>query len=166
MKELFQGRRLGFSPRPAIGFVAVGVGASLTLTDLMAWFAWGAKDTSGFVVVSYWLASAATIALGLAVITTVAEYIDTPEEERGLARLDLLASIAGFLLYGASTVLRGLDPSAAAAATAPFLLAIAALLVTFIDAALAANLYGAREWEELDEEAAHERHPRRRAASR
>ena len=34
------------------------------------------------------------------------------------------------------------------------------------DAAVAANLYSAREWEELDEEPIRERRPRRRAASR
>jgi len=83
-----------------------------------------------------------------------------------IARLDLVACLVAFLLYGASAFLRGLDTGAAAASTAPFLLAIAGLIVTFVDAAVAANLYSAREWEELDEEPVHERRPRRRAASR
>jgi uncharacterized membrane protein len=166
VKELFQGRRFGFSPRVAIAFVAVGLGIALTLSDFMAWFAWGAKDTSGFVVVSYWLASAVTVVLALALLTALAELLDAPPEDRGLARLDLLAGIVAFILYGASAFLRGGDVSAAAAAPAPFLLAIAALLVTSVDAAVAANLYSAREWEELEEEPAREHRQRRRAASR
>ena len=44
--------------------------------------------------------------------------------------------------------------------------AIAGLIVAFVDAAVAANLYSAREWEELDEEPLRDRRPRRRAASR
>ena len=166
MKELFQGRRFGFSPRAAIAFVAVGLGIALTLTDFMAWFAWGAKDTSGFVIVSYWLACAVTVVLALALLSTLAELLDAPFEDRELARLDLLAVIVAFILYGASAFLRGGDLSAAAAAPAPFLIAIAALLVTFVDAAVAANLYSAREWEELEEEPSREHHPRRRAVSR
>jgi len=166
VKEFFQGRRFGFSPRAAIAFIAVGIGISLTLSDLMAWFAWGQSDTSGYVVVSDWLAHAITIVLGIAVLAALAEYIDVPGEDRSIARLDLVAGLVAFLLYGASSFLRGFDIGAAAAGTASFLLAIAGLIVTVIDAAVAANLYSAREWEELDEEPLHDRRPRRRAASR
>ena len=166
MKELFQGRRFGFAPRAAIGYVAVGIGIALTLSDLMAWFAWGASDTSGFVVVADWLAHAVTVVLGLALLAALAEYLDVPEDDRGIARLDLIAAIIAFLLYGASAFFRGFDIGAAAASPAPFLLAIAGLLVAFVDAAVAANLYSAREWEELEEEPMREHRPRRRAASR
>ena len=79
---------------------------------------------------------------------------------------DVVAGLVAFLLYGASAFLRGFDTGSAAASTAPFLLAIAGLIVTFVDAAVSANLYSAREWEELDEEPIRERRPRRRAASR
>jgi len=166
VKEFFQGRRFGFSPRSAVVYIAVGIGISLTLSDLMAWFAWGQSDTSGFVVVSDWLAHAVTVVLGVAVLAALAEYIDVPADDRSIARLDLVAGLVAFLLYGASAFLRGFDVGAAAASTAPFLLAIAGLIVVFVDAAVAANLYSAREWEELDEEPIRERRPRRRAVSR
>jgi hypothetical protein len=166
VKELFQGRRFGFSPRAAVAYVAVGVGISLTLSDLMAWFAWGQTDTGGYVVVSDWLAHLVTVVLGIAVLAALAEYLDVPEDDRSIARLDLIASLIAFVLYVASTFLRGFDVGGAAASPAPFLLAIAGLIVTFVDAAVAANLYGAREWEELDEEPIRDRRPRRRAASR
>jgi hypothetical protein len=166
VKEFFQGRRFGFSPRAALAYIAVGIGVALTLTDLMAWFAWGQSDTGGFVVVSDWLAHVVTVVLGVAVLASLAEYIDVPEDDRSIARLDLVATLVAFLLYGASAFLRGLDIGAAAASTAPFLLAIAGLIVTFVDAAVAANLYSAREWEELDEEPIRDRRPRRRVASR
>jgi len=166
MKEFFQGRRFGFSPRAAVAFVAVGIGLALTLTDLMAWFAWGQSDTTGYVVVSDWLAHALTIVFGVAVLAALAEYLDVPADDRSIARLDLIAALVAFLLYGTSAFLRGFDVGAAAASTAPFLLAIAGLIVAFVDAAVAANLYSAREWEELDEEPIRERRPRRRAASR
>ncbi len=166
MKEFFQGRRFGFSPRAAFAYIAVGIGLALILTDLMAWFAWGQSDTSGYVIVSDWLAHAVTVVLGIAVLAALAEYLDVPADDRSIARLDLFAGIIAFVLYGASAFLRGFDLGAAAASTAPFLLAIAGLIVTFVDAAVAANLYSAREWEELDEEPIRERRPRRRAASR
>jgi len=166
MKELFQGRRFGFSPRAAIAYVAVGIGLSLTLSDLMAWFAWGQSDTTGYVVVSDWLAHTVTVVLAIAVFAALAEYIDVPADDRSIARLDLVAGLVAFLLYGVSALLRDLEPGAAAAGPAPFLLGIAGLIVTFVDAAVSANLYSAREWEELDEEPIRERRPRRRAASR
>ena len=166
MKEFFQGRRFGFSPRAAVGFIAVGIGISLTLSDFMAWFAWGQSDTSGYVVVSDWLAHAVTVVLGIAVLAALAEYIDVPQEDRSIARLDIVGGLVAFLLYGASAFLRGLDIGAAAAGTASFLLAIAGLIVTVVDAAVAANLYSAREWEELDEAPLRDRRPRRHAASR
>ncbi len=166
MKEFFQGRRFGFAPRPAIAFIAVGIGIALTLADLMAWFAWGGSDTSGYVVVSDWLAHAVTVVLGLAVLATLSEYLDVPGDDRGIARLDLVAGIVAFLLYGASAFLRGFDIGAAAAGPAPFLLAIAGLIVAFVDAAVAGNLYSAREWEELEEEPMRDRRARRRVASR
>jgi len=166
VKELFQGRRFGFAPRAAIAYIAIGIGIALTLSDFMAWFAWGGSDTNGYFVVSDWLAHAATVVLGLAALAALAEYLDIPEEDRGIARLDLIAAVVAFLLYGASTFLRGYDVGAPAASPAPFLLAIAGLLVAFVDAAVAANLYSAREWEELDEEPVREHRPRRRAASR
>ncbi|MDP9274365.1 MAG: hypothetical protein M3O99_02065 [Chloroflexota bacterium] len=166
MKEFLQGRRFGFSPRAAVAYIAVGIGLSLTLTDFMAWFAWGQSDTNGYVVVSDWLAHLVTVVLGIAILAALAEYIDVPADDRSIARLDLVAGLVAFLLYGASAFLRGFDVGAAAASTAPFLLAIAGLIVAFVDAAVAANLYGAREWEELDEEPIRERRPRRRAASR
>ena len=166
MKEFFQGRRFGFAPRPAITYIAVGLGIALTLSDLMAWFAWGSNETTGYVVVADWLAKTVTVVLGVGTLTALAEYLDVPSEDRGIARLDLSASVVAFLLYVASAFLRGLDVGAAAAGTAPFLIAIAGLVVMVVDAAVAANLYSSREWEELDEEPLREHRPRRRAASR
>ena len=166
MKEFLQGRRFGFSPRAALAYVAVGIGLSLTLCDLMAWFAWGQSDTSGYVIVSDWLAHAVTVVLAIAVLATLAEYVDVPADDRSIARLDLVACLVAFLLYGGSAFLRGFDIGAAGAGPASFLVAIAGLIVVFVDAAVAANLYSAREWEELDEEPLRERRPRRRAASR
>jgi hypothetical protein len=62
--------------------------------------------------------------------------------------------------------MRSLELGQAAPSPAPFLLSIAGLLLLIADAGLAANLYSAREWEELDDEPVRERHARRRVAGR
>ena len=166
MKEFLEGRRLGFAPRSPLAFVAIGLGAAATLIDLMAWFGWGARDTSAFVVASQWIVVTTFVVVGIAAITSVVEYGDVDREDRGLARVDEAAAIGALLLYGISAVLRSLELGAAAPSPAPFLLAIAALVLLIADAGLAANLYSAREWEVLEDEPVRERHPRRRAAGR
>ncbi len=164
MKEFLEGRRLGFAPRSPLAFVAIGLGLAVTLIDFMAWFGWGARDTSAFVVASQWVAVTTFIVIGLAAITAVVEYGDIDPEDRGLARLDEAAAIGALLLYGLSAVLRSLELGQAAPSPAPFLLAIAGLVLLIADAGLAANLYSAREWEILEDEPVRDRHPRRRAA--
>jgi uncharacterized membrane protein len=164
VKELLEGRRLGFAPRSPLAFVAIGLGLGVTLIDFMAWFGWGARDTSTFVVASQWLAVTTFIVIGLAAITAVVEYGDIDPEDRGLARIDEGAAIGALLLYGLSAVLRSLELGQAAPSPAPFLLAIAGLVLLIADAGLAANLYSAREWEVLEDEPVRERHPRRRTA--
>ena len=164
MKELLEGRRLGFAPRSPLAFVAIGLGFAVTLIDFMAWFGWGARDTSVFVVAAQWLAVATFIVIGFAAITAVVEYGDVDPEDRGLARTDEGAAIGALVLYGISAVLRSLELGQAAPSPAPFLLAIAGLVLLIVDAGLAANLYSAREWEVLEDEPVRERHPRRRAA--
>ena len=164
MKEFLEGRRLGFAPRSPLAFVAIGLGLAVTLIDFMAWFGWGARDTSAFVVASQWVAVTTFIVIGLAAITAVVEYGDIDPEDRGLARLDEAAAIGALLLYGLSAVLRSLELGQAAPSPAPFLLAIAGLVLLIADAGLAANLYSAREWEVLEDEPVRDRHPRRRAA--
>ena len=166
MKELLEGRRLGFAPRSHLAFVAIGLGFAVTLIDLMAWFGWGARDTSTFVVAAQWLVVTTFIVVGITAITAVVEYGDVDREERGLARIDEAAAIGAVVLYGVSALLRSLELGQAAPSPAPFLLAIAGLLLLSADAALAANLYSTREWEELEDEPARERHPRRRLAGR
>ena len=164
MKEFLEGRRLGFALRSPLAFVAIGLGLGVTLVDLMAWFGWGARDTSVFVVAAQWLAVLTFIVVGLAAITSVVEYGDVDLQDRGLARTDEGAAIGTLVLYGISAVLRSLELGQAAPSPAPFLLAIAGLLLLIFDAGLAANLYSAREWEVLEDEPIRERHPRRRAA--
>ncbi len=165
MKELLQGRRLGFAPRSHLAFLACGLGLAVTIIDVMAWFGAGARETNGYTVVAQWLCVGTLLVAGLAGITAVIERYDVPEEERGLARLDIFAGLATVVLYGASAVLRSLELGSAAASPAPFLLAIAGLIVLFVDAGLAANMYSAREWEQIEEEPVRE-HRRRRAGAR
>ena len=166
MKEFLEGRRLGFAPRSPLAFVAIGLGLAATLVDLMAWFGWGARDTSAFVVAAQWIVVTTFVVVGIAAITSVVEYGDVDREDRGLARVDEAAALGALLLYGISAVLRSLELGAAAPSPAPFLLAIAALVLLIADAGLAANLYSAREWEVLEDEPVRDRHPRRRAAGR
>jgi uncharacterized membrane protein len=164
VKEFLEGRRLGFAPRSPLSFVAIGVGLAVTLVDFMAWFGWGARDTSTFVIAAQWLAVTTFVVIGFAAITAVVEYGDVDPEDRSLARIDEAAAIGALVLYGISAVLRSLELGQAAPSPAPFLLAIAGLVLLIVDAGLAANLYSAREWEELEDEPIRERHPRRRAA--
>ena len=166
MKELLEGRRLGFAPRSPLAFVAIGLGIAATLIDLMAWFGWGARDTSAYVIASQWIIVTLVIVVGLAAITAVVEYGDVDHEERSLARIDEAAAIGALVLYGMSAILRSLELGQAAPTPAPFLLAIAGLVLLIADAGLAANLYSAREWEVLEDEPVRERHPRRRVAGR
>jgi len=166
VKELFEGRRLGFAPRSHLAFVAIGLGIAATLVDLMAWFSWGTRETNAFVVASQWLVVANVIVLLIAAIAAVVEYGDVDREERGLARIDEAAAIGAVALYGVSAVLRSFELGAAAPSPAPFLVAIAGLVLLIADAGLAANLYSTREWEVLEDEPLHERHARRRVAGR
>ena len=165
MKEFLQGRRLGFAPRSHLAFLAAGLGLGVTILDLMSWFALGSSETNGFVIGAAWLCVLTFVVVGGAAIAAVAERSDVIEEERGLARIDILAGIAALILYGISAVLRSLELGNAAPSPAPFLLAIAGLIVVYADAGLAANMYSSREWEELEEAPVRE-HRRRRAANR
>jgi uncharacterized membrane protein len=164
VKEFLEGRRLGFAPRSPLAFVAIGLGLAVTIVDFMAWFGWGARDTSTFVVAAQWLAVTTFVVIGFAAITAVVEYGDVDPDDRGLARIDEAAAIGALVLYGISAILRSLELGQAAPTPAPFLLAIAGLVLLIVDAGLAANLYSAREWEVLEDEPVRERHPRRRAA--
>ena len=166
MKELIQGRRLGFSPRSHLAFAAAGIGFAVTLVDLMAWFAWGVRQTNGLVVVAQWLVVSNIILTGVAAITAVVERMDVDAEERGLARIDIIAAVGVLLLYGISGVLRSFELGNPAPSPAPFLVAAAGLLLILIDAGLAANMYSSRQWEELEEETVREHRPRRHAAGR
>ena len=166
MKELLQGRRFGFAPRAQLAGVAVGLAIATTLLDLMAWFQWGSRTTNGFVIAAYWLAIGAAAVCALAALAALAETRDATPEDQGLARLDLLAVLVATLLYAASAALRAGDLGGAGASPAPLLLAVAGLVVLLVGAVLAANLYAAREWEELEDELIPERHRRRRVAGR
>ncbi|HKW78027.1 MAG TPA: hypothetical protein VJQ09_02945 [Candidatus Limnocylindria bacterium] len=166
MKEFLQGRRLGFALRSHLAFAAVGLGLAVTLADVMSWLALGGRDTNGYVIVAQWLCVANLIVVGVAAIAAVTERFDVPDEERGLAQVDVLAGLAAVILYGASATLRSLELGNPAPSPAPFLLAIAGLIVLIVDAGLAANMYSSREWEELEEEPARDHRGRRHAAGR
>lgn len=166
MKEFLQGRRLGFALRSHVAFAACGLALGVTVADLMAWFALGSSTTNGYVIVAQWLCVLTFLFAGIAAIAAVAERGDVVPEERGLARIDVLAAITTLVLYGASAVIRSGELGAAAATPAPFLLAIAGLIALVIDAGLAANIYSSREWEELEDELVHEHRGRRRATGR
>lgn len=165
MRELVEGRRIGFALRPVLANVAVGLGIAVTLLDLMAWGGWGSRDTNGYVVAAYWLAAATAVVGLLALVTAIAEMLDVPDEERTLARLDAAGVAVATVLYGTTAAIRSFGLGAAGASPAALLLAVAGLLVLLVGSAMASLLYAAREWEEI-EEVSHERHRRRRAASR
>jgi hypothetical protein len=166
VKEFVQGRRLGFSPRSHLAFLAGGLAIGVTAADFMSWFALGSSDTNGFVIVAQWLCIATFLVSGAAALAAVAERWDVDADERGLAQIDILSALAILVLYGASAVLRSFELGSAAPSPAPFLLAVVGLIVIFADAGLAANMYSSREWEELDEEPVREHRGRRRAAGR
>jgi uncharacterized membrane protein len=166
VKELLQGRRLGFAPRPVLGQVALGLAIAVTLLDLMAWFQWGARQTNGFVIGAYAAAIATLVVTFVATIAALAELRDAAEDDRGLARLDLLALVVALLIYVATLALRVGELSAAGANPAALLLGIAGAALLLVDGAVAANLYAGREWEELEEDVMTERHRRRRTATR
>jgi uncharacterized membrane protein YidH (DUF202 family) len=159
---------MGFAIRSHLAFAAVGVGLAVMIADLMAWFALGARETNGYAIVAQWLCVTTFLLAGAAAIAAVAERGDVIDEERGLAQIDILAAVAVVILYGASAVLRSLELGSVAPSPAPFLLAIAGLIVLVIDAGLAANMYSSREWEEIEDEPLrdHHRGGRRRAAGR
>ncbi len=163
MKEFLQGRRMGFAPRSHLAFIAGGLALGVTMADVMAWLGLGSRDTNGFVIVAQWLCVLTMVVAGIAAIAAVTERFDVVEEERGLARLDILAGVVVVAIYGASAVLRSLELGNPAPSPAPFLLTIAGLIVIFVDAGLAANMYSSREWEELDLEPVRE-HRRRRVS--
>jgi len=163
VREILEGRRLGFALRPLLGGVALGLGLGVTLLDLMAWFGWGSRDTNGFVVAAYWLCFAVAFVALIALLTAYAENNDVPFEDRQLARLDLMAIGVALLLYVVSAGLRSGDLGAAGATPPALLLAVAGLIVLIVGSGLASLLYASREWEEI-EEITHERHRRRRTS--
>lgn len=158
MKEFLQGRRLGYALRPSIGHIALGLGAAVTILDLMAWFSWGSPRTNAFVVGAYWLVIAAVLLALVAGLAAVAELRDIPGDERPLARLDVIAILAAAGLYVLSAALRAGDQGAAAVSPAALLSAMAGLIVLVIGGVIGSNLYAAREWEVIDED---EDEPRR-----
>lgn len=164
MRETLEGRRFGFALRPLFGGIALGLGLGVTILDVMAWGGWGVRVTNPLVVASVWLAAAIAVIGAVATATALAEMIDAPDEDRGLARLDLIGVAVAALLYVASAVLRSLGPGAAAPTPPAFLLALAGLVVLIAGAAMSSLLYAAREWEEL-EDVAHAPQRRRRRAS-
>lgn len=165
MRELLEGRRIGFALRPPLAAAALGVGLAAAIVDLMAWFAWGSRETNGFVVVGYWLTAATAVVALLGTVIAAVELGDVLDEDRGLARLDAAAAAVATLLYAATAVLRSFDLGGSAPLPFPFLLGLAGLLVLLVGVVTAALLYAAREWEEAVE-ITHERHGRRRMVAR
>lgn len=165
MREVLEGRRIGFALRPPLASVAVGLAVAVTLLDLMAWLGWGSRDTNGVVVAAYWLSIAVVVVGALGIAAALGELRDVPEEDANLARLDVAAIAAATVVYAATAAIRSFDLGAAGASPPALLLAVAGLVVLVAGAAMSSLLYAAREWEEI-EEITHERHRRRRAASR
>jgi uncharacterized membrane protein len=166
MKEVLEGRRFGFALRPLLGHIALGLAIAVTLLDLMAWFGWGARDTNGFVIADAWLAVATAAAAALATITAFVESSDAAEEDRSLARLDVVAAFVVVLLYAGSSALRIIDLGAAGASPGAVVAALAGLVVLIVDGVIASTLYSSREWAVLDEEEYDpRRHQKRRRAS-
>lgn len=165
MREILEGRRIGFALRPLFGAIALGLGIGVTLLDLMSWFAWGSRETNGFVIGAYWLAVGTAVVVLLVTITALVEMGDALEDDRSLARLDVAAAGVATILYVATSALRSFDLGNAAPLPLAFLMAIAGLLALIVGAATAASLYAAREWEETVE-ITHERHRRRRMIAR
>ena len=166
MKEFLEGRRFGFALRPQLGQITLGLALAVTVLDLMAWFGWGARDTNGFVIANAWLAVATAVVALLATIAALVESSDAADEDRSLARLDLLAAFVTFLLYAASAGLRVTDTSAAGASPGAVVAAFAGLIVLLVDGVIASTLYASREWALLDEEEYEpRRHQKRRRAS-
>ena len=166
MKEFLEGRRFGFALRPQLGQLAAGLGIAVILLDFMAWFGWGARDTNGLVVAAYWVAVLIAIVAALATITAFVESRDAPEDDRSLARLDLLAAFVAFLLYAVSCAFRVVDQSAAAANPGALVSSLAGLIVLLVDGVIASTLYASREWAVLDEDDYEpRRHQKRRRAS-
>lgn len=166
MKEFIEGRRFGFATRPQLGPLAAGLGIAVLVLDLMAWFGWGARDTNGIVIAAYWMAVATAIVALVAAIAAFVESTDAAEEDRPLARLDLLAAFVAFLLYAVSAALRMGDQTAAAASPGALVSSLAGLIVLLVDGVIAATLYASREWEVLDEQDYEpRRHQKRRRAS-
>jgi uncharacterized membrane protein len=166
MKELLEGRRFGFALRPQLGHIAVGLGIAVTLLDLMSWFGWGARDTNPFVIAASWLTATTAVVALLATITAFVESTDAAEDDRALARLDVLAAFLTVLLYTASGALRITDLGAAGASPGAVVTAFAGFVVLLVDGIIASTLYSSREWAVLDEdEYEPRRHQKRRRAS-
>lgn len=152
MRELLEGRRFGFALRPQLGQLAAGLGIAVLVLDLAAWFGWGTRDTNGYVVASYWLAIAAALFAALAAVTAFVESRDVADEDRSLARLDLLAAGVALLLYVVSSALRAVTLTDAAVTPGALVAGLAGLVVLLVDGVIAATLYASREWEVIDEE--------------
>src|SRR2546428_8412143 len=106
MRELFQGRRFGFAPRPILAFLAVGLAIGVTLVDLMAYFAWGSRETNGYVVVAYWLVISTTIVAGLAALPPPAEVLGVLARGSGLPQLLLAAPRRARFAFTTAAALR------------------------------------------------------------